>query len=76
MAQILLELHHSMLFSNIFILKELIVLSLCNFTLNRVVWKCDQKAIKELVINFIRGSEDFDGISKDEADEEAEHRCT
>ena len=72
----LLELHYSMFLSHVFILKELLVLSAGDFTLYRVVWKRDQVAIKKLVIDLIWSFENDDGISIDEADEEAEHWST
>ena len=76
MAQILLELHHSVFFPHVFILKELHVLGASDFSLYRVVWKCDKVAVEKLVIDFVWSSENDYGISVDKADEEANHGST
>ena len=76
MTQILLKLHHSVFFPHVFIRKELHVLSASNFSLHRVVWKCDQMAVEKLVIDFVWSFKNDYGISVDEADEEPEHGST
>ena len=71
MPQVLLELHHTVFVGHIFIRQEHHVLFAGNLSLNRVVRKRDQLAIKKLVINFIWGFKDNYGVPIDDAYEEA-----